>query len=111
MTNKPKLLKRLKERAKKKNIPVDIAADDITISQYCPILGIPLLVNKGHIGGLSNSMSLDRKDTSGGYTPDNVWVISQLANQMKSNATVDQLRTFARWVRDEYGLDTPRTAL
>lgn len=105
MSNKHKLLKRVKERAKKQNLEVDITLDDISISAFCPILGIPLQVNTGHMGGLSNSPSLDRKDSAKGYVKGNVWVISQLANQMKSNATVDQLRRFARWVEQEYGLD------
>lgn len=103
MSNKNKLLKRLKERAAKKNIPVAVTLEDITVSAYCPILGIPLQVNHGHVGGLYNSPSIDRKDNTGSYTKENIWVISQLANQMKSNASPDQLRTFARWVRAEYG--------
>lgn len=110
MTNKNKMLKRLKERAKKKDIPVEITVEDFTVSQFCPILGIPLKVNTGRVGGLSDSPSLDRKNLSLGYTKGNVWVISQLANQMKSNATIDQLRVFARWIIAEYGLDTnPKT--
>ena len=34
--------------------------------------------------------SLDRKDPNKGYTKDNVWVISQIANAMKL--------LFAKWV-------------
>jgi len=103
MNNKNLLLKRAKERAKKQSIVVDLSADEITISQYCPILGIELQVNTGYVGGRSNSPSIDRKDNTKGYTKDNVWVISQLANQMKSNATPEQLKAFARWIRQEYG--------
>ncbi len=93
----------MRERAFKKGIPVLINADDITVSTYCPILGIPLKVNYGHVGGLSDSPSLDRKDNTKAYSKDNIWVISQLANQMKSSATPDQLKRFANWVRAEYG--------
>ncbi len=102
MTNKKLIFKRLKERAKKQKLEVELTSDDITVSQYCPILGIELQVNKGLVGGRSNSPSIDRKDSSKGYTKDNVWVISQLANQMKSNATPEQLVVFAKWVLSEY---------
>jgi hypothetical protein len=44
---------------------------------------------------VDRSPSLDRVDNSKGYTKDNVWVISQLANKMKNNASLDQLRCFA----------------
>lgn len=37
---------------------------------------------------INYSYSLDRKDPNKGYTKDNVWVISQIANAMK----------FAKWV-------------
>lgn len=97
------LIKRLKERAKKKNLEVFVTPDDLTVSSYCPILGIKLEVNAYAYGGRSNSPSLDRKDNTKGYTKDNVWIISNLANQMKSNANPDQLRAFAKWIREEYG--------
>lgn len=102
MSNKNLIFKRLKERAKKQQRVVELTVDDITVSQYCPILGIELQVNHGLNGGRSNSPSIDRKDSTKGYTKENVWVISQLANQMKSNATPEQLVTFARWVLKEY---------
>lgn len=82
---------------------VEITEEDIITSSFCPILGIPLKVNTGHLGGLSDSPSIDRKDSTKGYVKGNVWVISQLANQMKSNATPEQLKTFARWINSEYG--------
>ena len=38
-----------------------------------------------------NSPSLDRIDSSKGYTPDNVWVISRRANIIKHDATLEEL--------------------
>lgn len=72
------------------------------LPSYCPILGIELHVNEGKIGGRSNSPTLDRIDNDKGYVKGNTWVISQLANQMKSNATTSELRKFARWLLGEY---------
>ena len=101
--SKALFIKRVKERAKKQRLPVLITEDDIITSSYCPILGIELKVNHGALGGRSDSPSIDRKDSTQGYVKGNVWIISQLANQMKSNATPEQLRRFARWVNEEYG--------
>lgn len=49
-----------------------------------------------------NGPSIDRIDSTKGYTPPNVQVISQLANRMKSNATLDQLVDFAIGVLAEH---------
>lgn len=42
--------------------------------------------------------SLDRKDPTQGYTKDNVWVISQIANAMKWDSTKEERVLFANWV-------------
>ena len=99
MSIRSKLFKRAKERAKKKGQVFTITEDDITLSAFCPILGIKLKVNTGHAGGLFDSPTLDRIDNSKGYVPGNVWVISQLANQMKSSANAEQLSWFGEWCR------------
>lgn len=41
---------------------------------------------------------VDRKDPTQGYTKDNVWVISQLANAMKWDSTKEERLAFAKWV-------------
>jgi hypothetical protein len=53
------------------------------------LLGIPLKTGDRKVN--DSSPSLDRKDPSRGYTPDNVWVISFRANTIKSNRTWEQL--------------------
>lgn len=89
---------RAKQRAKAKGIDFTISPDDITIPDVCPILCIPLVVHKGKSGAYRDSPSLDRIDNSRGYTPDNIWVISQLANAMKCHASETDLQQFAQWV-------------
>ena len=43
----------------------------------------------------------DKKDPTKGYTSDNVWVISQLANAMKWDSTPEERKAFANWVLTE----------
>jgi hypothetical protein len=45
-------------------------------------------------------MSIDRIDPSKGYTPDNVWLISQRANRIKNDATPEELKLIAEAVAE-----------
>lgn len=89
-----------KERSAKQGISFTIKVEDIIIPDVCPILKIPLFVQGGKVG--PNSPSLDRIIPDKGYIPENIQVISYLANTMKNNATPEQLLNFAKWVLDEY---------
>lgn len=85
-----------KNRARRKGIPFNIEISDIEIPEICPVLKIKL--NKENSVLKEDSPSLDRKITSLGYVKGNVWVISQKANTMKSNATPEELKLFADWI-------------
>lgn len=87
------LLNSARARAKKLGAPYNIDLADIKIPETCPLLGMVLSRSAGKIA--PNSPTLDRKDPHGGYTKGNVWVISNKANQMKSDMTTDQMRRFA----------------
>lgn len=81
-----------KRRALKHGLDFSIEVDDISIPTQCPVLGTlfePLTMY---------SASLDRIDSSGGYVPGNVQVISRKANAMKNDATAEELKAFATWV-------------
>ena len=86
---------RAKSRAKKDNIEFNISIDDIIIPAICPILEIPLIKFTGKSGGRKNSPSLDRINPNFGYIKGNIMVISHLANQMKSNANIEELIKFS----------------
>lgn len=90
------LLNKSRERAKKDSLEHTISLSDIVIPEYCPVLGIKLTTDLG-MGQLETNASLDRIDSSKGYVPGNVQVISRKANTMKSNATYKELKKFGEW--------------
>lgn len=92
------VLQGAKGRAKKKGLEFNLEPSDISIPTICPILGIKLERAIGTGLKLDSSPSLDRIDPNKGYIKGNVWVISQKANAMKSNATQEELFNFAAWV-------------
>lgn len=69
---------------------------------YCPILDTKLELG-AKVPTLA-SPTLDRIDNDNGYVPGNIWVISNLANIMKSKATVKELIKFSDWVQKSYAV-------
>ena len=95
------MVSRAKNRGKYK---VDITTDDVLgvwpQDGKCPILGTTLRRNVGRADQRNDSAQLDRIDSSKGYIPGNIQVISGLANRMKNNATKEELRKFAEWIME-----------
>lgn len=92
---------RSKKRAQSKGLAFTITVEDITIPTHCPLIGIPLAVQTG--GASDNSPSLDRIDTTRGYVPGNVAVISRLANIMKAHADEKTLMLFVKNIPEYIG--------
>lgn len=91
-----------RSRAKTKNLPFDIAKEDLVFPEFCPILGIKLSHAHGSYANKDNSPSIDRKIPELGYTKENTWIISNKANTMKNNASPEELKKFAEWVMKTY---------
>jgi hypothetical protein len=89
------LFLRAKARSKEKGLPFALTAADIIIPNFCPILGIPLQRGVGKV--IDGSPSLDRIDSTLGYVPGNVQVISYRANTLKNSATRDEILLMAQW--------------
>lgn len=90
-----------KLRARKLGVPFKIKHfSDLVIPDVCPILGIPLKFNTGFVKG--DSPSLDRIIPDKGYVPGNIQIISQRANTMKNDASIQELQKFAGWVYANY---------
>ena len=88
---------RLKQSAKSRNIPFDLTItqlNDLTFPISCPILGMPLKFNRERMQ--DDSYSIDRIDSTQGYTIDNIRVISWRANRLKNNATSEELIKLAK---------------
>src|SRR5574343_869888 len=84
---------RLKSSAKTRNISFDLTLSDLYYLSYpitCPVLGIPLRFNRGKVE--DNSYSIDRIDSTKGYSIDNIIVISWKANRLKSIASKEELK-------------------
>jgi len=83
-------------RARLHGLPFDITQEDVVIPSRCPILGIEIKISEGGIG--PGSPSLDKLIPELGYVRGNVFVISHRANTLKSNATLGELRAFAKGI-------------
>lgn len=92
--------------ARKKGVEHTIQISDIPKPVVCKYLGIKLLYSRtAESGRLRHpyAPSIDRIDSSRGYVPGNIQVISDLANRMKQNATITQLVAFAEGVLRVHG--------
>lgn len=74
-----------KARAKRENLPFEIEVSDLIIPEFCPILGIKLEIRGEN---RESSPSIDRIINKGGYTKDNIKIISSRANRLKSDASI-----------------------
>lgn len=92
------LIEAAQNRARMKNLPINITIDDIVVPEFCPILKIKIEKSSGK--AKANSPSLDRIIPSLGYVKGNIQVISNKANSMKNDATPEQLLNFANWIID-----------
>jgi hypothetical protein len=90
-TTEYKILARAKSRAKKNNLPFNIELDDIVIPERCPLLGIK--IESTEVRNSPNNPSLDKIIPEKGYIKGNVWVISNRANTLKNDATLQELKT------------------
>lgn len=80
-----------KRRAKLNDVYFDLKIEDIPeIPEYCPVLGIKICAND-NFSPLDSSPSLDRINTNIGYQKDNIRIISNRANRIKSDATLEEL--------------------
>jgi hypothetical protein len=105
---KPKAIRHIlltgaKSRAKRLGLEFNLTLDDIIIPEKCPVFGITLEKKEG--GRQPCTPSLDRVNNKLGYIKGNVRVISWEANQLKSNATLTQLKQMVAYVSSNSVVD------
>lgn len=98
------MVEKARTRAKTRGTECTITCDDFDIPDVCPVLGIPLFRSEGVHS--PNSPTLDEIVRGSGYTPDNVLVMSHLANACKRDLTPDQLLMLADWIYKTFGPGT-----
>jgi len=93
-----KMLSAAKHRAKTKGWEFDLDSKFLysLVTDNCPITGAPFRWKTNYGAGEQGNAhpcapSLDRIDSSRGYTKDNVWIISWKANCLKNDANETEL--------------------
>lgn len=91
------LLQIARERARRKGLEFTITPADLGKPDVCPLLGLTLIYSGR--GRKPNAASLDRVDSSKGYVPGNVWIVSKRANMIKNQASLADLERIVQGLK------------
>ena len=103
-----RMVARLKKRARDKGVPFDLDKDFLKSiypkNNLCPALGIELEDWSKDYQSKSkdNTPSLDRIIPERGYVKENVIYISNKANRIKSDGSLDEIKKIHDWLEKEY---------
>lgn len=91
---------KLRSKAKQEGREFNLTPEDISIPEYCPVLGQKLILGSGKTGRTAPYIpSIDRFDNTKGYTKDNIRVISLRANMLKSDSTVPEIEKLLKYMK------------
>jgi hypothetical protein len=88
-----KIYHRLKSRSKLKNLEFNLELSDIIIPNKCPVFNIPFIY-----GDKNWTYSVDRIDNSKGYIKGNIIIISNRANRLKGDFSIEELKTMVNYL-------------
>lgn len=94
-----KWLDSVKHRASRKGLEFDLTVDDLQIPDFCPVFPtIQLAKIRSNAKQDVNSATVDRVNNAKGYIKSNCQIISWRANQLKRNASPEELLAIAKYV-------------
>lgn len=89
-TTEEKVFRNLRSNYRKRGHVFELEFEDILpLPTHCPVLGIALKTNKKIAG--EDSYSIDRINNTKGYVKGNIIVVSNRANKIKRDASVEEL--------------------
>jgi len=91
------LMHKAKIRAKKGNFPFNLELKDIHIPEFCPVFP-SIKLNRNNNKLSFDSPTLDKLVPELGYIKGNVCVISWRANDLKRNASIEEIKRLAEWL-------------
>lgn len=91
--------RRKKANCKHSKWEFTIEMSDIAWPTHCPILGLELLYESPFDKKEDASVSFDRRDSSKGYVPGNVQIISWRANRIKNDGTAEEHELIAKHMK------------
>lgn len=96
-TSKEKrIYNRAKSRAKTQGIPFNIELQDIVIPDKCPVFNVEFIYTHHEW-----TPSIDKIIPSKGYIKGNICIISNKANRLKNDATLEELVAIIEYIRRE----------
>lgn len=92
-----------RQRGRKRGLAATIMPADLVWPSHCPVLGIELdYPERSGMRGTQHAQpnwpSLDRWDSTKGYVPGNVFVISYRANTLKNSATYEEILKVTKYL-------------
>ena len=90
-----------RKTAKQRGVEFSITIEDFEEITHCPLLPWSEFCFNNGRKMTDNSPSIDRIDPAKGYTKENTWVISNRANRIKNNATLEEFEEIAKNWRAE----------
>jgi hypothetical protein len=93
-----KLWHRAKIRAKEKGIPFNIEISDIIVPEECPIFK-----TKFEVRNHKTCASIDRVIPKLGYIKGNIQIISNRANMIKADASLEEIKKIYEWLLTQNG--------
>ena len=100
-TREDRLLRGAKGRAKKEGLPFNLTYEDVVIPEFFPVFPSIRLNKDVKKNRQNDSPSLDKLQPHLGYVKGNVAVVSWRANELKRNASWQELLIVAKWMRKE----------